>query len=156
MPITYHLQNLTYLSEHETKKKYPPLTPADSALQHSTSELQNLHWAVSYPRFIWEKYSAYCEDWKMSKEGGGGRRRKRKRRRRRRRGWWCQKEERGRVNRKITVDKGVGGNHEMDWRKLTCDLRFITPTSVDSSKRDRGIKMVSNCSHLLYTRISLH
>ena len=53
------------------QKKYPPLTPADSALQHSTSELQNLHWAVSYPRFIWEKYSAYCEDWQMSNEGGG-------------------------------------------------------------------------------------
>ena len=78
MPITYHLQNLTYLSEHGTKKKYPPLTPADSALQHSTSELQNLHWAVSYPRFIWEKYSAYCEDWQMSKEGGGGKKEEKK------------------------------------------------------------------------------
>ena len=100
----------------------------------------------------------FCLLWGLEnvKGRGGGRRRKRRRRRRRRRGWWCQKEERGRVNRKITVDKGVGGNHEMDWRKLTCDLRFITPTSVDSSKRDRGIKMVSNCSHLLYTRISLH
>lgn len=151
MPITYHLQNLTYLSEHETKKN---ILHSHLLTQHSntTSELQNLHWAVSYPGFIWEKYSAYCEDWQMSKEGGGRRRKKR----RRRRGWWCQKEERGRVNRKITIDKGVGGNHEMDWRKLTCDLRFITPTSVDSSKRDRGIKMVSNCSHLLYTRISLH
>ena len=155
MPITYHLQNLTYLSEHETKKN---ILPSHLLTQHSNTLLLNYrtctelsHIQDSYGKSILPTVRIG----KCQRKGRGGERR-RKRRRRRRRGWWCQKEERGRVNRKITVDKGVGVNHEMDWRKLTCDLRFITPTSVDSSKRDRGIKMVSNCSHLLYTRISLH